>query len=51
MGFYLNSKKPYLLFREDRLARYFVDKSKLLNDLIPVVEWIDNVAIKSNSAL
>ena len=38
MGFYLNSKKPYLLFRDDRFSTYFIDKSKILKDLIPLVE-------------
>lgn len=39
MGVYLNSKKPYILFREEAAARYFVDKSQILDDLVPVVEW------------
>lgn len=42
MGVYLNSKKPYLLFREDRAASYFVDKSEILKDLVPLVELKEN---------
>lgn len=38
MGVYLNSKKPYLMFQEARLSRYFVDKSRLLKDLIPITD-------------
>ena len=38
MGVYLNSKKPYLLFREDALSTYYVDKSDILKYLVPVVE-------------
>lgn len=41
MGVYLNSKKPYLLFRNERFARYFVDKSEILKDLVPLVEQED----------
>lgn len=43
MGFYLNSKKPYLLFREDALSTYFVDKSDILKYLVPVVESRDEL--------
>ena len=38
MGVYLNSKKPYLLFREDALSTYYVDKSDILKYLVLVVE-------------
>ena len=34
----MNSKKPYLLFREDALSAYFVDKSDILKYLVPIVE-------------
>ncbi|MDE7313512.1 MAG: ATP-binding protein [Eubacterium sp.] len=40
MGFYLNSKKPGLLFGECATATYFVDKSAILKDLIPLVESV-----------
>lgn len=38
MGAYLNSKKPYLLFRRDFSSTYFVDKTEILKDLVPLVE-------------
>ena len=38
MGFYLNSKRPYLLFAEEARAKYFVDKSDILAYLIPETE-------------
>lgn len=43
MGVYLNSKKPYLLFQEDYSSTYFVDKSKIINELIPFVELEKNI--------
>lgn len=44
MGIYLNSKKPCLLFQEDCSAPYYVDKSKLIADLVPLVEKEKNAA-------
>ena len=38
MGFYLNSKKPGILFQEEVLSTYFVDKTEILEELIPLVE-------------
>ncbi|MCD8370451.1 MAG: AAA family ATPase [Clostridiales bacterium] len=38
MGYYLNSKMPITFFEKERNKRYFVDKSRLLADLIPVVK-------------
>ena len=38
MGVYLNSKSPYLLYRRECASTYFVDKTELLKELIPVVE-------------
>ncbi|MGN0294218.1 MAG: AAA family ATPase [Lachnospiraceae bacterium] len=38
MGFYLNSKKPFLLFQEEALSAYFVDKTDILNELVPLIE-------------
>lgn len=38
MGVYLNSKKPFLLFRETASSTYFVDKSEIIKDLIPLIE-------------
>lgn len=38
MGVYLNSKAPYGLFAEEAAAMYFVDKSEMLLELLPLVE-------------
>lgn len=48
MGIYLNSKKPYLLFQETVSSTYFVDKTDLLNDLVPLLE--SNVPIPRQTA-
>lgn len=37
MGVYLNSKNPFGLFFQEAAATYFVDKSGMLRDLIPLV--------------
>lgn len=37
MGFYLNSKKPYMLFQEEASSMYFVDKTDILKELAPAV--------------
>lgn len=37
MGFYLNSKKPFLMFQEEAASTYFVDKSDILKELVPIV--------------
>lgn len=39
MGVYLNSKKPYLLFRTDYASAYFVDKTEILNEFVPSGEF------------
>lgn len=41
MGIYLNSHSAYGLFCRDYASTYFVDKSDILKDLIPLVE-MDN---------
>lgn len=41
MGIYLNSHSAYGLFCRDCVSTYFVDKSDILKDLIPLVE-MDN---------
>ena len=41
MGIYLNSHSAYGLFCRDCASTYFVDKSDILKDLIPLVE-MDN---------
>lgn len=38
MGIYLNSKSAYRLFKIDTEQPYFVDKSQILEELIPLVE-------------
>lgn len=38
MGVYLNSQKPYINYEKTVWSTYFVDKSDLLNELIPIVE-------------
>ncbi len=48
MGVYLNSKKPHMMFQEARSARYFVDKSSLLNELIPVLDCPDLNPVSSD---
>lgn len=47
MGVYLNSKKPYLLFREDFSSTYFVDKTEILKELVPLVELKENIIEKA----
>lgn len=39
MGYYLNSKKPYMLFCEDCSSIYYVDKTDILQELVPLTEW------------
>lgn len=38
MGIYLNSSSPYSLYKSEYTRPYFVDKSKLLRELMPLVE-------------
>lgn len=38
MGIYLNSISPYSLYKSEYIRPYFVDKSKLLRELIPLAE-------------
>ncbi|MDO4555950.1 MAG: AAA family ATPase [Lachnospiraceae bacterium] len=38
MGFYLNSKTAYMLYRDMTKNPYFVDKTKILKELIPPVD-------------
>lgn len=39
MGIYVNSKKPFLMFQDDRRSRYFIDKSRILQELVPIVDY------------
>ena len=38
MGIYLNNAKAYNLFREDASLLYYVDKTEIIKDLIPILE-------------
>ncbi|MCC8104522.1 MAG: ATP-binding protein [Clostridiales bacterium] len=38
MGVYLNSKKPAAVYRKAAQSLYFIDKTEILNELIPIVE-------------
>lgn len=38
MGKFLNSKKASVLFKEDAESTYFVDKTALLDELIPIID-------------
>ncbi|MBQ8232265.1 MAG: hypothetical protein IJZ34_10135 [Lachnospiraceae bacterium] len=38
MGVYLNSRKPHDNYQKTVDSTYFVDKSLLLDELIPIVE-------------
>lgn len=38
MGVYLNGKNAYGLFRESVSLTYFVDKSDILKELVPILE-------------
>ncbi len=42
MGIYLNSRSAYSLFCEDYSSTYFVDKTEILAELVPIVEWKEN---------
>lgn len=37
MGIYLNSISPYTLYKEDFYSAYFVDKSEILKELVPLL--------------
>ena len=37
MGIYLNSSSAFGLFRRDCLSTYFIDKSSILKELVPLV--------------
>lgn len=38
MGIYLNTEDAYSMYKSETLKPYFVDKSKILEDLIPMVQ-------------
>ena len=43
MGVYLNSKSPYGMFREDYSLTYYVDKTDILSELVPLIELKNNI--------
>ncbi|MCD8109601.1 MAG: ATP-binding protein [Clostridiales bacterium] len=45
MGFYLNSAGAHEMFCDDCAGTYYVDKSAILNDLVPIVEMGENLAV------
>lgn len=51
MGFYLNATSAYGLFREACSLTYFVDKTEILCDLVPLVELNRNVSEQSGTDL
>lgn len=48
MGVYLNSASAYGLFRRDYESAYFVDKSSILAQLVPLVETDESRIEKSS---
>lgn len=42
MGIYLNSKTAYILYKSEAEKPYFVDKTKMLEELFPLVETGNN---------
>lgn len=47
MGVYLNSRSAYSLFCEDYASTYYVDKTDILAELVPVVELKENLSERS----
>lgn len=47
MGVYLNSRKPHLLFQDERTSAYYIDKTDLIASLIPLVEPKENAVADS----
>ena len=43
MGLYLNSKKPHTIYKNIADSTYFIDKTALLKELLPLVELEENV--------
>lgn len=38
MGVYLNSTSPYMLYHEEFSSTYFVDKTEILKELVPLAK-------------
>lgn len=49
MGVYLNSRSAYSLFCEDCASTYFVDKTDILAELVPIVSLKENLSERSGS--
>lgn len=49
MGVYLNSRSVYSLFCEDYASTYYVDKTDILAELVPIVELKENLSERSGS--
>lgn len=47
MGVYLNSRSAYSLFCEDSASTYYVDKTDILAELVPIVELKENLSERS----
>lgn len=48
MGIYLNSKTPFQLFGDEAASAYFVDKSQMLQELIPLVDSGEGTSLQEN---
>lgn len=47
MGVYLNCRSAYSLFCEDYASTYYVDKTDILAELVPIVELKENLSERS----
>ncbi len=50
MGFYLNGKNAYGLFQEDCALTYFVDKTDILDEIVPILESRGSAGEKAEGA-
>ena len=46
MGVYLNGISAYGLFQEDFSLTYYVDKTEILSELVPLIELKRNISEK-----
>lgn len=49
MGVYLNDPSAYGLFQEDFSLTYYVDKSEILKELVPLIEIKQNISEKTGA--
>lgn len=49
MGFYLNNTSAYGLFREDFSLTYYVDKTDMIRELVPIIELKQNGEERSDN--